>query len=285
MLVRTACIQLNAAPDIQENLDAAGFLIRQAASEGAQFIATPENTCHMRGMPSDKLKSSLPEESHAGIPFFAALAKELGIWLLIGSMAVKISSPLLAWRNEGGSEEKIANRSFLFSDKGEIVARYDKIHLFDVDLHTGESHRESDLVKPGQEAVIADLPWGKLGMSICYDLRFSHLYRDMAKSGAEILAVPAAFTVPTGLAHWETLLRARAIETGSFVVAPAQCGEHEGERKTHGHSLIIDPWGKILAEGGADTGVIFADLDLDTVQKARTAIPSLKHDREYDRLN
>ena len=181
-------------------------------------------------------------------------------------------------------DNRIANRSFLFSDTGEIVARYDKIHLFDVDLPTGESHRESDLVRPGEEAVVAETPWAIIGLSICYDLRFAYLYRDLAKAGASILTVPAAFTVPTGKAHWETLLRARAIETGSFVLAPAQCGEHEGGRQTYGHSLIIGPWGEVLADAGEDTGFIIAELDLSAVEKAREAIPALKHDRAYKKI-
>ncbi len=269
MSIKTACVQLNSGPDMQVNLDRAVALIREAAGQGAQFIATPENTCRMRAQQAEKLKTAKTEELHPGIPVFSDLAQELGVWLLAGSMSVKLDG------------DHIANRSFLFSDTGEVVARYDKIHLFDVDLPTGESHRESDLVRPGQQAVIADLPWAKLGMSICYDLRFSHLYRDMAQAGAEILSVPAAFTVPTGQAHWKTLLRARAIETGSFVIAPAQCGEHEGGRKTYGHSMIIGPWGNVLAEGGEEPGIIMADLDMEEVKKARQAIPSLQHDRDY----
>lgn len=272
MTVRAACLQLNSGPVLQDNLPAAAALIREAAAQGAQFIATPENTCQIRHKAADKLATAQPEDQHTGLPLFSNLAQELGIWLLIGSMSVKLD------------DGRVANRSFMFSDKGEIVARYDKIHLFDVDLPTGESHRESDSVKPGEHAVIADTPFGKIGMSICYDLRFSYLYRDLAKAGASILTVPAAFTVPTGQAHWETLLRARAIETGSFVLAPAQCGEHEGGRKTYGHALIIGPWGEVLAEGGAEPGIVMADLDLDAVKKAREAIPALKHDRLYQKI-
>ncbi|PJB73382.1 MAG: amidohydrolase [Alphaproteobacteria bacterium CG_4_9_14_3_um_filter_47_13] len=268
-MVRTACIQLNSGAEIQPNLEAAASLIRQAAEQGAQFIATPENSCHMRARQEDRLETSMPEETHRGVPFFSKLAQEYGIWLLVGSMSIRL---------EGGH---LANRSFLFNDKGALLARYDKIHLFDVDLPTGESHRESNLVKAGTEAVTVKMPWGTLGMSICYDLRFSYLYRDLARAGASILAVPAAFTVPTGQAHWDVLLRARAIETGSFVVAPAQCGTHEGGRKTYGHSMIISPWGEILAEGDAEPGIIIADLDLSEVSKARQAIPALQHDRDY----
>lgn len=268
-MVQAACIQLNVGPVVKDNLETAADLVREAAGKGAKFIATPENTCHIRSPQSEKLKTAMPEEEHKGVPFLSDLAQELGIWLLAGSMSVRIG------------DDRIANRSFLFNDNGEVVARYDKIHLFDVDLPTGESHRESDLVVPGEEAITADTPFGKIGLSICYDLRFSYLYRDLAKAGAQILTVPAAFTVPTGKAHWETLLRARAIETGSFVLAPAQCGEHEGGRQTYGHSLMIGPWGDVLAEGSEEPGVITAELNLDDVAKARESIPALKHDRDY----
>lgn len=265
--LKTALIQLNSGPDIQGNLDASAVLIREAATRGAQLICTPENTCHMRFPAHEKLKTALPQDTHPAIPYYSALAKELGIWLLIGSLSIKVS------------DDKIANRSFLFDPEGQLAASYDKIHLFDVDLPTGESHRESDNVQAGDKAVIADTPWGKVGMTICYDVRFAYLYRKLAQMGASILTVPAAFTVPTGKAHWEVLLRARAIETGSFILAPGQCGSHEGGRATYGHSLIIDPWGHILAEGGEEPGIIMADLDLSVVDKTRSAIPSLKHDR------
>lgn len=267
--LKAACIQMSSGPVITGNLDEAEKLIRQAAAQGAKFIATPENTCHIR-MPSvEKLNSAPAQEDHPGLPRFSALAKELGVWILIGSMAVK------------ASEDKLYNRSFLFDDQGNLAAHYDKIHLFDVVLSEKEKYGESEVIEPGTEAVVAWTPWGGMGMSICYDLRFAYLYRDLAKAGAGILLIPAAFTVPTGKAHWETLLRARAIETGSFVIAPGQTGEHEGGRKTWGHSLIIDPWGKILAEGGEKVGVVTAELDLSEVEAARTRIPSLLHDRKY----
>ncbi|HEY0901864.1 MAG TPA: carbon-nitrogen hydrolase family protein, partial [Micavibrio sp.] len=201
---------------------------------------------------------------------FSALARELGVWIMAGSISVLLP------------EEKILNRSILIDAQGNIVADYDKIHLFDVDLPTGEVHRESAIVKPGTKATVAMTPWGKLGMAICYDLRFANLFRTLAKAGAAILTVPAAFTVPTGQAHWHTLLRARAIENGAFVLAPAQVGTHEGGRETYGHSLIIDPWGRILGEGdGQNPGIIMAELDLSAVKTAREAIPALLHDREY----
>ncbi len=268
-MMKTALIQLNSGPDIADNIPVATKLVREAAAAGAQLVCTPENTCHMRFSSDDKLKTSLPEEGHPVLSALSGLVGELGIWLLIGSLTIKLT------------EDRVANRSFLLNDKGDIVAKYDKIHLFDVDLPTGESHRESDKVRPGEKAVVAETPWGGLGMSICYDLRFAYLYRALVQGGASILTVPAAFTVPTGQAHWETLLRARAIETGSFVLAPAQCGEHEGGRHTYGHSMIISPWGEVLAEAGEDVGFITADLDLSAVEKARNAVPALQHDRPF----
>ena len=267
--LKVACIQLSSTPVIQENLDKAGELIRTAAAEGATLIATPENTCHIRMPSKEKLTSAHPEETHPGIPFFSDLAKELGVYILAGSFAIKVS------------EDKLYNRSYLFGADGEIIAKYDKIHLFDVELGRGESYKESEHILPGEKAVIADTPQAKIGLSICYDLRFAYLYRDLAKLGASILAVPAAFTVPTGKAHWETLLRARAIETGSFVIAPGQTGEHENGRHTWGHSLIINPWGEVLADAGSDIGYITAELDLNEVKEAREKIPALQHDREY----
>ncbi len=261
-LLKVACVQMTSGGDIDVNLENAVSLIRRAASMGAKFIATPENTCYMNALDAPFV---MPKDEQAETSLFSALAKELGITLLIGSMLVK------------ASDNKAFNRSFLFSKSGEIIATYDKIHLFDVDLPTGESHRESDYIKAGEHAVTAPITDDfTLGASICYDLRFPHLYRNLAKSGANILSVPAAFTVPTGQAHWEVLLRARAIETGSYVIAPAQVGEHDGGRKTYGHSMIIDPWGGILAQQESGQGVIIADLDIEQVNKARTAIPALK---------
>jgi predicted amidohydrolase len=254
---------------IADTLQQAGELIRRAAGEGAQFILTPENTCHIKTPQSEKLQSSPYEADHPAVPFFAALAKELAVWILVGSIAVRVS------------DDKVVNRSMLFNDQGMRVAQYDKIHLFDVDLPTGESHRESNIVQPGDAAIVTNTPWGGLGLTICYDLRFAALFRTLAQKGAGIIAVPAAFTVPTGQAHWETLLRARAIETGSFILAPAQTGTHHGDRKTYGHSLVIGPWGEIIADGGADVGIVHAELDLNEIEKARSAIPALKHDRSY----
>ena len=266
-ILKAACIQMTSGPEIGPNIKAAEGFIREAAKKGAKFIATPENTCHIRNPAKDKLKSALPQEQNEAVKSFANLARELNVWLMAGSLSIRTN------------DERIHNRSFLFSDKGDIAATYDKIHMFDVELPTGEKHRESDLVQPGEQAVIAETPWGKLGMTICYDLRFAYLFRTLAQAGAAIITVPSAFTVPTGKAHWATLLRARAIETGSFIIAPGQTGEHQNGRRTWGHSMMIGPWGDVLAEMGTDTGIIMADLNLQEVTKAREAIPALRHDR------
>jgi predicted amidohydrolase len=210
---------------------------------------------------------ALPEDRHPALPGFAALARELGLWILIGSLAIR------------GSGDKISNRSYLIAADGTVRARYDKIHLFDVSLRSGEAYRESATVEAGARAVVADLPWGRLGMTVCYDVRFAYLYRQLAHAGASMLAVPAAFTYQTGAAHWEVLIRARAIETGAFVLAPAQCGTRAWGRKTYGHTLIVDPWGTVLADGGSEPGYVTADLDLDAVDRARAMIPALAHDR------
>jgi predicted amidohydrolase len=269
--MKIACIQMNSGPEIEANLAEAEIYIREAAEQGAEFISTPENTCHMLSPQTEKLKSAFYAKDHPAYIFFSALAKELGVWIQAGSISVKVA------------EDKIANRSLLFDAQGDIVAEYDKMHLFDVDLAGGESYRESSVVQAGDKAALAETPFGTIGLTICYDLRFPYLYRDLAHKGATILTVPSAFTVPTGRAHWESLLRARAIENGCFVVAAAQCGEHHGGRKTYGHSMIIGPWGEVLAEAdGQMTGVLMADIDLDEVSKARAAVPSLQHDRAYN---
>lgn len=267
-VIKAACVQMTSGPDIDENLKQAEGFIREAASQGASFITTPENTDFLRSSLRKSLETSVPESEHPGVQFFADLAKELSVWLLTGSMKVKL-------------DRKMANRSFMFAPSGDIAARFDKIHLFDVDLPTGERHRESSEVEGGKEAVLVDMEGTKVGLSICYDLRFAYLYRDLAKKGAQILCIPSAFTVPTGEAHWNVLQRARAIETGCFVVSAAQVGEHEGGRKTYGHSIIVGPWGEVLAQAGSEPGIITADLDLSLVERARSAIPALQHDREY----
>ena len=269
-ILKAGCVQMCSGPDIGENLSKAETLIRQAVSRGATFVVTPENTCHIRAPMTAKLESAPEQENHPGIQFFAELAAELDIWLLIGSMSVKLSP------------EKLLNRSFLFSNTGKLVATYDKLHMFDADPRPGETYRESGVFQPGQQAVLADIEAAKLGLTICYDVRFPNLYRDLAKAGAEIIAVPAAFAVTTGQAHWDILLRARAIETGSFIVAPGQTGEHQNGRATWGHSMIISPWGQVLGEMGEEEGVIVADLKLSDVERARKALPNLQHIRDYE---
>ena len=269
--VKFACVQMTAGPEVGPNLDAAAALIREAAAGGAKFIFTPENTSIIEPNRELAIAKSFTQDEHPGLPHFSKLAKELGVWLLIGSMPIRVEP------------ERLANRSFLIDDQGRIITHYDKIHLFDVDLPNGEVYRESERIRPGSQAVLAPTPWGGLGMTVCYDLRFPQLYRDLAHAGAAIISIPAAFTVPTGEAHWHVLVRARAIETGAFVLAPAQCGTHAGARRTYGHSLIIAPWGEILAEAGDQPGTIATVVDFSQVAAARGMIPSLRHDRDYAR--
>jgi len=271
-LLKAACIQLNSGPDVQENLKAAEILIRQAVADGAVYVLTPEVTDQVVPSRADSLYQIFTQEEHPGVAFFADLAKELSVYLCIGSMCVK------------ADDDKVANRSFFFGPDGALLQTYDKIHLYDVDLPTGESHRESKLFHAGERMVIGSIEkTASVGMAICYDLRFPHLFRDMAKEGADILNMPAAFTVPTGKAHWEVLLRARAIETGCFVMAAAQCGDHRGARQTYGHSCIVNPWGQVITAMKEGEGYLSAELNLDEVQQARQAIPALKHDRDYGR--
>jgi predicted amidohydrolase len=266
---KVALVQMTAAREAEPNIRMARDLVRQAKAQGADFILTPENTGMMEPNKPALLQKAKPEAEHPLLPAFAELAKEMGAWLLLGSIAIKLDAT------------SCANRSFLFDPRGRVVARYDKIHMFDVDLKGGESYRESANFRPGREAVVADLPWGRLGLTICYDLRFAYLYRALAKSGASFITVPAAFTRPTGEAHWHVLLRARAIETGAFIFAPAQCGEHAEGRKTFGHSLIVAPWGEVLADGGTEPGVATAMVDPAKVEEARGMIPALRHDRDF----
>ena len=264
-----ACVQMTAEREVAPNVAAASALIRQAHKAGARFVLTPENTGMMEPVKPQLLAKAKTEAEHDALPAFRALAAELGIWLLIGSLQVKLD------------QTSLANRSFLIDDRGAVAARYDKIHMFDVDLKRGESYRESATFRPGERATLATTPWGRLGMTVCYDVRFAYLYRALAQAGAAFLTVPAAFTRPTGQAHWHVLLRARAIETGSFVFAPAQCGEHAEGRKTYGHSLIVAPWGEVLADGGETPGVILAEIDPAQIDEARAMIPALRHDRAF----
>jgi predicted amidohydrolase len=265
-----ACIQTNSGRELQPNIDAVEALITKARQAGAEFVLLPENVAMLE--PNDMLQreKAFPEPEHPAVHEFSRIAKSRNIWLLVGSVSVRLP---------GG---KVANRSILMDPTGTIVARYDKIHLFDVDLGNGESYRESATIEPGSHSVVAPTPWGRLGMSICYDLRFPHLYRAMARSGADFLSIPAAFTRTTGQAHWHVLQRARAIETGCYVFAPAQCGEHAEGRQTFGHSVIVEPWGTIVAEGDNDVGFIIAEVDPSKVDDARRKIPALSHDRPFD---
>src|SRR5690348_23528 len=266
---RAACVQLRSTDDVAENIRTTCELIRDAKGKGAQFIATPENTTLMAPDGGAKLERSFDEAHDPALPAFSALAEELGVWLLIGSLAIKVS------------DTKTANRSFLINPKGRVAARYSKIHLFDVDLPSGEKYRESNTVAGGDAATLVETPFGKIGMTICYDLRFPQLYRALAQKGAFLLTVPSAFTETTGKAHWHVLLRARAIENGAYVLAPAQGGTHANGRRTYGHSLIVSPWGEILAEGGAEPGVVLAEIEPEESAAARERIPSLKHDRAF----
>ena len=266
---RAACVQLRCGDDIADNTRAASNLIREAQRAGAQFVATPENTSFMAADAGAKLELARSEKDDLALAAFSTVAEELRLWLLIGSLAIKVS------------EDKTANRSYLLGPDGRIAACYDKIHLFDVNLPDGESYRESNTVGPGAQSVAADLPWARIGLSVCYDLRFPHLYRTLAKSGAEIFSIPSAFTETTGKAHWHVLLRARAIENGCFVIAPAQGGKHANGRSTYGHSMIVGPWGDILAEAGTEPGFIIADIDLEHVAAVRGRVPSLQHDRPF----
>jgi predicted amidohydrolase len=270
-----ACVQFTAGPDPEPNIATVSELIRRARDAGADFITTPEASNFIES--GNKRREKARRE--ADDPFLAAmraLARETGAWILVGSLVI---DP--AGEPGAGDETRLANRSFLLDAEGGIVAKYDKIHLFDIDLPNGESIRESNAYRPGDRAVIADTPWGKLGMTVCYDVRFPHLYRMLAQAGAEFLSVPSVFTVPTGKAHWEVLLRSRAIENGAFLFAPAQTGEHTAGRKSYGHSLIVDPWGQVMAEGGEGVGIITATIDPARVAKVRGGLPSLRHDREF----
>lgn len=266
-MIRAALIQLRSGTDMARNVAEASALIREAAGQGANFVSTPEMT-NILEPDRPRLRSlAKPESEDASVAAFSALAQELGLWLNIGSLALQ------------GPREKLLNRSLLVAPDGSIAARYDKIHLFDVDLPTGESLRESHAYDGGSDAVLVETPLGSIGLTICYDMRFPHLYRALAKAGAKLFTVPSAFTVPTGRAHWHVLLRARAIETGSFILAAAQGGRHESGRETYGHSLIVSPWGEVVAEADTEPGIVIADLDLAQADLARVRIPALVHDR------
>lgn len=267
--LRVACVQNTADRDIEPSMAVVSDLVRRARDAGAEFITTPEVVSLIEANRAATLAKSAPEESHPALAIFQDLARETGAWLLAGSLTVKVEP------------ERVANRSLLIDPTGTVVGRYDKLHMFDVNLANGESYRESRTYRPGERAVLAATPWGQLGMTICYDMRFPQLYRDLAHAGATMFTVPSAFTRPTGRAHWHVLLRSRAIENGCFVIAAAQTGEHPTGRKSYGHSLIVDPWGEVLADGGEEVGFITADLDLARVAESRGMVPSLQHDRPY----
>ena len=265
-----AMIQMRAGLLPEPNLDQGTRLIREAAAQGASFVQTPEVSNIMQTNRIALFEHLRSEDDDRSLAAYRDLARELRIHLNVGSLALQVTP------------EKAVNRSFLIGPSGDILARYDKIHMFDIDLGGGESYRESANYQPGETAVIADLPWGTLGMTICYDVRFPALYRALAEAGASFLTVPSAFTKKTGEAHWHTLLRARAIETGCFVFAAAQAGLHENNRETFGHSLIVDPWGTVLAEGGGtEPGIVLATIDPARVATARKTVPSLQHGRRF----
>lgn len=248
-------------------------LIREAAASGATLILTPEATNFLIRDPAARAAVLTDQDGDVVVNGLRALAKELGVWLLIGSAIV---------RSGHQGDDRAANRSLLIDDAGAVVATYDKLHVYDVDLPTGERWRESAAIRPGDAAVVADTPWARLGLTICYDIRFPQLYRALAGAGAGMISVPAAFTVPTGEAHWETLLRARAIETGCWVLAPAQAGLHEDGRRTWGRSTVVGPWGEVVARLDHDEpGILLATLDFDAVTNARNAVPQLTHDRKF----
>lgn len=264
-----AMVQTRTKLSPAENLKDISALIREAASKGADYVQTPEMTNILAANREQLFKEISDEDNDKSLAAYRELAKELGIFLHLGSLAI-LATP-----------DRAANRGFLIDPKGHLVARYDKIHMFDVNLANGESYRRSATYQPGEAVTIADLPWGRIGLTICYDMRFPALYRALGESGASFLTMPSAFTKPTGEAHWHVLLRSRAIENGAFVFAAAQGGTHESKRLTYGHSLIVDPWGEILAEGGVEPGVILAKIDPAKVTDARAKIPSLQHGRRF----
>lgn len=262
-----ACVQNCASDHLERNLDVAETLTRRAVDKGAALVCLPEYFCLLEPVDGAYFAKGFTEDAHPALARFSSIAAELGAWLLLGSIPVR------------GPEGKVHNRSLLLDASGRVTARYDKIHLFDVAIKDGQDYRESAGVIPGDRAVVADLPWGRLGLSVCYDVRFPYLYRTLAQAGADFLAIPAAFTTKTGEAHWHTLVRARAIETGCYVFAPGQCGRRTWGRRTYGHSLVVDPWGQVLADGGEEEGIVLAEVDPQAVLDARRMIPALTHDR------
>lgn len=266
MTFKAAAIQINSVNDMVENVRKASFLAKQAADAGATLVTMPENVAFMAGSRDELYANAAYMEEHPALEIFQEVAKNLEIHLLIGSLAVKVHH-----------SEKLANRSILLDQHGEIVTTYDKIHMYDATVEGGESHRESERFEAGKKPVMANLPECKLGLTICYDLRFPYLYRDLALKGAEVVVAPSAFTKFTGEPHWEVLLRARAIENGCYMVAAAQTGDHPANRKTWGHAMIVDPWGSVIADAGEAEGFAIAEIDVAMVGKVRENIPSLKN--------
>ena len=268
-VVRIACLQTNSGNDFAANLATLTAMAREAAAGGAKFLFSAEYVLMMDGSGRTMRESALEPGGEPALSALAALSRELGVWQLVGSLTLK------------SDDGRIFNRSILISAEGRVAAAYDKIHMFDATLPRGTVIRESSAYRPGERAVVAETPWGRLGMTVCYDLRFPQLYRALALGGAVMLAIPSSFQRETGKAHWHVLARARAIENASFVIAPALCGDHPGKRMTYGHSLVVDPWGEVLADGGEAPGVVYADLDLAQVEKVRGMLPSLTHDRPF----
>ncbi len=266
---KAACIQVCACRNMNKNIQTAIELTKKAKNSGADIVFMPENVAMIEDGKDNIISKAIEEDKHTALIAFKELAKETAMWLHCGTLSIK------------AGKDKIINRTYVLAPNGTVAAYYDKIHLFDVSLGNDENYKESEYCQHGSHAVTTDIPWGKLGLSICYDLRFPHLYRTLAKSGADFIAVPAAFTRPTGKAHWHVLLRARAIENGCYIFAPAQCGKHETGRLTYGHSLIINPWGEIIEDAGENEGFIIADINLEKVTEARNKIPALKHDRDF----
>ncbi|ABC21543.1 carbon-nitrogen hydrolase family protein [Rhodospirillum rubrum] len=264
-----ACIQVNAGREVYPNVEAASALVREARERGADMVFMPENVAMMEWGRRNIQAKAMPEEDHVALTAFRDLARDLHIWLHCGTLAVAVGDGM------------VANRTYVVDSDGAIRGRYDKIHMFDVNLADGESYKESSTFQAGSRAVALDIPFGRLGLSICYDLRFPHLFRALAKAGCHYLTIPAAFTRTTGEAHWHVLQRTRAIETGCYVISPAQTGTHAEGRQTYGHALIIDPWGRVLADAGEAPGIILAKIDPEKVVEARAMVPSLSHDRVF----
>jgi len=266
---RVACLQINSGNGLGANMDAVRAMTEEAARGGANFVLTPEYFLMMDGSGRVMRENALPSDGGAVLSGLQALARDHNVWFLAGSLTLNTD------------DGRIANRSFLIAADGRIAAYYDKIHMFDVTLPDGKMIRESSTYRPGERAVIGLTPWGGLGMTVCYDLRFPHLFRSLAQRGAVFIAVPSSFQRQTGKAHWHALLRARAIENAAYIFAPAMCGEHAGNRQTYGHALIVDPWGEVLADAGDGPGIVYADIDPARVARIRSMMPSLQHDRPF----